>query len=457
MNKKYIYSSLITFIFCLNDSFCQEKSDYAILSGTVKNGNKTIELRAQYDSQKKGKIIHLNNDGTFLDSINIQKEELYFISDKTNMILFYLIPSRKYILEYDTKKFKSEGITLKGDDININEYYIDKTRNSAFYDINESGKSEKELRSSLKNIKEKQLERLNTSKLPSSLKMDESATINYEYITYLSLYIGLNSIDNPSIETKNELNIDYSNEEDYKKYASYKYLVLDYYREQLSHKVKEYKKLNPSYSLNQNAIKELASIVPNDYIKNELIASSASLYLLNSKDIEACYNDFKKYYTGDNTSIKAEILDLYNRFSKLKKGTPSPKFTNYKNYNGAINALDDFKGTFVFIDIWATWCGNCFAEMFALKKLEKEYKNIVFLSIAWKDDEDKWRTTIKKESLTGVQLLATKEDNSFFQGYAINDIPRYILIDPKGNIVDYSTPRPSDENLKELFKSVGID
>ena len=57
--------------------------------------------------------------------------------------------------------------------------------------------------------------------------------------------------------------------------------------------------------------------------------------------------------------------------------------------------------------------------------------------------------------MSGVQLWSG-QDFSFQQAYQINGIPRFILIDPKGNIVDANAPRPSDPNLKNLFNSLGI-
>ena len=182
MNKKYTYLSLLNLALFLTFSSCQKKTDYVILSGTIKNGNKTIELRSHYDTtdKTKRKIIHLDKNGAFKDTIYLLKEELYVISDKTNMIQFYLTPSSKYILNYDAKKFKNEGISLKGDDININEYYIDKTRNQGLSNYNGEGKSEKELRNSLNRIKDTQLQRLNTSKLPNELKVYENASKSLE-------------------------------------------------------------------------------------------------------------------------------------------------------------------------------------------------------------------------------------------------------------------------------------
>lgn len=433
--------------------FCQDNSNHAILRGTIINEKGTIELRSYYDTSDKSKkkVIHLNEDGTFLDSIYLEKEESYIISDKTNAIQIYLSPSKKYFIEYDPRKFKTEGATVKGDDVKINEYYIDKSRNGISFDFDPTGKSEKEIVESLMSIKETKLEKIDEFKLPDHIKKHESASINYEYLRNLSF------INEPSAETQKKLNIDYSNERVYKTNAQYKMLVKNYYNILLRQKIKVYQKLHPSYMLCENAIKELGALVPNEYIKNDIIGHAAKFYLTGSKDKEACYNDFKKYYTGNDNNLKTDMLDLYNRLDKLKKGTPSPKFYNFKNYNGGVNSLDDFKGKYVFIDIWATWCSNCIYQKPALKKLEQEYENIVFLSVAWLDDERKWRETIKRESLTGIQLYASEGGNTFFEAYGVRGIPRYILIDQNGNIIDHSTPLPSDSKLKEILEGLEID
>mgnify|MGYP000403909361 CR=1 FL=1 len=60
-----------------------------------------------------------------------------------------------------------------------------------------------------------------------------------------------------------------------------------------------------------------------------------------------------------------------------------------------------------------------------------------------------------KRNMGGTQLWSGK-DYSFQQAYEITGIPRFILIDPKGNIVDANAPRPSDPRLRTLFTSLGI-
>ena len=61
----------------------------------------------------------------------------------------------------------------------------------------------------------------------------------------------------------------------------------------------------------------------------------------------------------------------------------------------------------------------------------------------------------KAKQMSGIQLWAGK-DQSFQQEYQITGIPRFILIDPQGNIVDANAKRPSDPELKTLFNSLKI-
>ncbi|MFD0962680.1 TlpA family protein disulfide reductase [Pseudofulvibacter geojedonensis] len=169
---------------------------------------------------------------------------------------------------------------------------------------------------------------------------------------------------------------------------------------------------------------------------------------------------------GQMLSAKAKLADM--------KGKPSPAFENYENYKGGTTSLSDLKGKYVYIDAWATWCGPCKKEIPFLKEVEKEFhgKNIEFVSISldngrgYKADskeaaeaaaKEGWKKMIADKEMTGLQLYADKAFQSdFATAYGINSIPRFILIDPNGNIVDADAPRPSSPKLKELFAAQGI-
>lgn len=163
---------------------------------------------------------------------------------------------------------------------------------------------------------------------------------------------------------------------------------------------------------------------------------------------------------GYVTNLKETYKVNHEMLTKYAKGNPSPKFVNYENYKGGKTSLDDLKGKFVYIDVWATWCQPCVKEIPALKDLEKEYrgKNIAFVSISTdqKKDYDKWKAMVKEKGMEGIQLFFG-DDMEFMQAYNITSIPRFILIDPNGNIVEANAPRPSESDvIKKLFTDSGV-
>ena len=132
---------------------------------------------------------------------------------------------------------------------------------------------------------------------------------------------------------------------------------------------------------------------------------------------------------------------------------------DYLNFKGGNTKLSDFKGKYVYIDVWATWCGPCIAEIPFLKKVEEKYegKNIAFVSISVdvQKDFEKWKKFVKDIQLGGIQLFADKNWNSdFIKSFGINSIPRFILIDPSGKVVSADAARPSDSKLSEQLDAL---
>lgn len=151
------------------------------------------------------------------------------------------------------------------------------------------------------------------------------------------------------------------------------------------------------------------------------------------------------------------LLDYYKQRAAAKKmeGTVSPSF-DYENHKGGKTKLEDLKGKYVYIDVWATWCGPCIAEIPHLKKVEEKYhgKNIEFVSISVDTEKDyeKWKKMVVSKELGGIQLFADKNWTSdFIKAYGINAIPRFILIGPDGKVIKADAARPSSASLTELL------
>ncbi len=203
------------------------------------------------------------------------------------------------------------------------------------------------------------------------------------------------------------------------------------------------------HNLSENKFK---NVLNNDFLEltQSLLKNNAldsSFIVLQKKEIAYIKKNIEKTY---KEKVYAKNI--------LGKGKASPKFVNYINYKGNSTSLDDLKGKYIYIDFWDTWCKPCIAEFPTLEKLVEKYnnKNIQFVSIAlMTEDLNAWKTYVTEKNLKGTQLLITK-DKSFKEAYKVSSIPRYILIDPKGNIIDADAPRPSDPKLIELFNSLEI-
>lgn len=186
-------------------------------------------------------------------------------------------------------------------------------------------------------------------------------------------------------------------------------------------------------------------------------AKTTSLALIEGKNLDSSFlEETKKQITGYYDRIEKERENLI--YVNKLNDTPSPTF-DFINYKGGKSKLEDFKGKYVYIDVWATWCVPCLREVPHLKKIEESYheKNIAFVSISVDrlKDVEKWKKTISDKDMTGVQLLADKDFASpFISHYGTTSIPRFILIDPKGVIVASDAPRPSDPLLKEKLDAL---
>ena len=162
-----------------------------------------------------------------------------------------------------------------------------------------------------------------------------------------------------------------------------------------------------------------------------------------------------------NTELLQELNQRINLVNKLKSGQPFPPFEGVVDMNDKPISFEqlNLKGKMLFIDIWATYCPDCRKELPALETLQQSYKGkpITFVSISVDRDKEAWKTMVKEKKLGGIHLYASPETKELFKElYDLRSIPRYMLIDEKGNIINANLPMPSDKNLKELITATLI-
>ena len=210
---------------------------------------------------------------------------------------------------------------------------------------------------------------------------------------------------------------------------------------------------------NDIAFMKTVAEIQSDTIKNSLLFDFANFNINYAKDLDTFYDTFMAIATNEDQ--KKVITEKYKELQALNPGNPSPKFVDYENYAGGTMSLDDLKGKYVYVDVWATWCGPCKREIPFLKEVEKQYhdKNIAFVSVSIdrRQDHEAWKAMVEDKELGGIQLFADNDWKSqFVTDYKIQGIPRFILIDPEGNIVDAAAPRPSNPELINLFEELNI-
>ena len=184
------------------------------------------------------------------------------------------------------------------------------------------------------------------------------------------------------------------------------------------------------------------------------------------------FNEFSDKYTKAFESFLNNVTDVVfiaEEKAKIKKttsgwikrksaidnmpkvGEPAIDFT-YPDKDGNEFSLASFKGNLVYVDVWATWCGPCKAEIPSFQKLETDYhgKKITFMSVSVDTDKQAWEKMVEEKELGGVQLWANGF-SKITEDYAIFSIPRFMLFDSTGNIISTNAARPSSEEIKGLL------
>lgn len=139
-------------------------------------------------------------------------------------------------------------------------------------------------------------------------------------------------------------------------------------------------------------------------------------------------------------------------------GSPAPMVT-LQDTSGNSKTFAAYAGRYIYIDFWATWCGPCIQEIPYLQELERDYadKPVVFVSISMDRERDrqKWVDFVRDRGLHGEQVwLDALNNKRISESFYITQIPRFVLLDQEGKIVDANAPRPSDKQVRRLLDKV---
>jgi thiol-disulfide isomerase/thioredoxin len=455
---------LLLLLFAVTLISCNEeqKIDYALFSGKIENSDAKIFSITGNDLDKEIKI---NTDGTFADTLSLNQTGFYTLKIGREISSVYLKNGFDLKMTIDTNEF-DETIKYDGTGSIENNYLAAKSlKNESvkadpvlFY-----GKAESEFKTEIENIRKK-----NTKDLESLENVDKDFVAmekkNLEYDSYAEL------------NSYGSAHVYYAKKPDFK-------VSDDFLPNELKDmKLDDAKAYNNSSSYKQIAygktLDEIFETIGDDYnnattddlktikdikipaLKEDVVAYLGKFMVSPSNPNMKSIHEFL-VSNSSKDETKKSLNETYEKNKSLVMGMPSPQFVNYENHKGGETSLAELKGKYVYIDVWATWCGPCKREIPFLKEVEKKYhgKNIEFVStsIDVAKDYNTWVEMVKNEQLGGIQLMADNNWKSkFVTEYAIEGIPRFILVDPNGNIVSADAPRPSDPKLVDIFDKLKI-
>ncbi|MFA4869517.1 MAG: TlpA disulfide reductase family protein [Pedobacter sp.] len=198
----------------------------------------------------------------------------------------------------------------------------------------------------------------------------------------------------------------------------------------------------------------LKSMVSNVPLIDQVIESLLSSYTASYKITNDFEQDLKTY-----VKVAAQINDVAIR-SKVKKDFENLRYTmrggalpdlKFEDAEGKTVDLEQFKGKYLFIDFWASWCVPCIKMTPLVQKLEKEYegRNITFVAISIDGNKHAWLSKMKELNMHGHQYL--DQTGAFTKKLNISGIPHYMIYDMESKLLVYKAPMPDSPKLKEII------
>jgi len=449
--KKLLILLIAITIFSCNE---EAKPTYVLINGTVENSpSNTVKIFGNdFESE-----LEISEDGTFSDTLKINKNDYYTLRIGRESSPVYLVQGTSLGITLNAKEF-DETLVYSGEAASENNYlaakYLLSEKEMAFDKVYSLPESEFVAQADKINLSYTDL-LSSTTEVSEVFKAKETKELEYAHLNnlenYQEYYVHF-AKDEDFVVSDTYFNyigdFNFADTNAYEGSKAYKRLSASHY-ERLAGEIAEKEETDIALAY----LQVVNTSFPNGDTKDDLMFNYLRYGMKANSSLEEVYNLYKK--ANQNEDNLALATDNYNLLKNLTPGKVSPTFA-YENHKGGETSLADLKGKVVYVDVWATWCGPCKREIPFLKEVEKEYhdKEIAFVSISVdeKKDYDAWRNMVTDKELGGVQLMADNDwKSTFVTDYAIKGIPRFILIDGEGNIVNSDAPRPSSSDIREIL------
>lgn len=192
------------------------------------------------------------------------------------------------------------------------------------------------------------------------------------------------------------------------------------------------------------------------YTRDILLYEVASESLLKMKDSAARNMMVASLLSNMQTpSVKAKLTDAISRANSLMGGKPAFNFTA-TSLNNKEMGLANFAGKYLVVGFTRSGCDPCKKETPYFEAHADRYtsREVTFALISLDTDTSAWKSeSVKKKESKVLQLIAKGDAAALTQAYGLGDLPRWVLIDPSGNIINANLPGASDPRFETSLQN----
>lgn len=413
---------------------------------TDKGGDKVV---LTFNNKEKKEItLDANGNGTIeLNDFNPQYVLMQYDRGRRTL---YLHPKKDLSMSFEGKTMW-KSISFEGPGAQVNTYL--NNGNLKGLNFNDAGAEEAVYMLKSDSIYNANLEVMKAAKLPADFTKLEQERLKYFSYAGLPLF----PVYHPYVTKKEDFKASESYYKRLKELTALdaSLLSLTEYKEYLTNAISSLglngEKTEGSDKLVKCQLQYTNANVKDPVLKEYLTNFAVSNYVKSNGVDNAAFAIADFNQNVKDAKLVEAFTKLCDQWKKIAAGQLSPDFKG-EDMAGKMVSLADLKGKYVYIDVWATWCGPCRGEIPHLKKLEEKYhgKDIEFVSLSCDQDKEAWKKMVTKDELKGVQLYIGSK-SSFMEDYMIAGIPRFILLDKEGKVVSAQMTRPSNAETAQKF------
>lgn len=204
-----------------------------------------------------------------------------------------------------------------------------------------------------------------------------------------------------------------------------------------------------------------------DPLLRQLLLTERICIGLDKKNLSA-FENYQKIIL-ENITEPFLLIPLQEKFKLVKQQVENPEISSkaiLKDMRGTEvestmdSILSKNKGKLIYIDFWGPWCGECIEELPYSKKLMSELNNekITFVYLCIDSDYKAWKAKLGELKLEGQHYFFDKKQSTELRKiFKISGVPRYVLLNKEGIIVDQVAKSPSDPELKKELTKLSIE